>query len=263
LEGGQSAKIANDVIHDCDVLLDFGDGRVLTIAQSTLLSEQGASAEFMSREIAPQKPATAGANESVAELDDESVAEILKCVGLNDTPRNLDREQLKNDINAALDFFQGYKAESSKSRRTQLRSCAGKFGRAAQNLSDVLDQSDLVSTLLQKRISHRICLTEFQKQLHDLVQLCQALSNAYSDASSMSDEIRISPLYLFLGDSLAAIFEKHFKQSAKRTRNSGGQLEGPFIRFATAVTARLGDSITGETVSKAMAEVAKARRESE
>jgi len=201
----QSAKIANDVIGNCDVLLDFGDGKVLSVAQSALLSEQSASAEFRSLEIAPQKPATAEASESVLELDDESIAEVLKCVGVNDTPGNLHREQLKNDINAALDFYHGYKAESSKSRRTQLRSCAGKLGRAAKNLSDVLDQSDLVSTLLRKRNSHRICLTAFQKQLHDLVQLSQVLSNAYSDTSSMSDAIRISPLYLFLGDSLAVI----------------------------------------------------------
>jgi hypothetical protein len=69
--------------------------------------------------------------------------------------------------------------------------------------------------------------------------------------------VQLSPLYFFLGNGLAGIFEKHFKQPAKRTRSAQHQLEGPFIRFATAVAARLGNPVTSETVSDAMTEAAK------
>jgi hypothetical protein len=193
----------------------------------------------------------------VAELDDGAVTEILKSVGQNDTPGNLDREQLKNDINAAWDFYRGYGAESSKGRRTQLRNYAGKLRKAGQNLSDLLDQSDPAAISLRKRILHRIPLNEFRERLYGLVQLSQVLSSAYSGPSSMSRVVHLSPLYLFLGDSLTGIFERHFKQSAKRSRSAQHQLEGPFIRFATAVAARLGNPVTGETISDAMTEAAR------
>jgi hypothetical protein len=193
----------------------------------------------------------------VEELDDRAVAEVLKCVGQNDNPGNLDREQLKNDINAAWDFCRGYEAESSKRRRTQLRNYAGKLRKAAQNLSDLLDQSDPAAISLRKRILHRISLNEFREQLHGLVQLSQVLSSAYSGPSSMSRAVHLSPLYVFPGDSLKGIFEGHFKQSAKRSRSAQHQLVGPFIRFAMAVAARLGNPVTGETISDAMTEAAK------
>jgi hypothetical protein len=218
-------------------------------------------ADHARKQIGPRRRYTRvrkGARVPVAaELDDGAVAEVLKCVGKNDTPGNLDREQLKTDINAAWDFCRGYEAESSKRRRTQLRNYAGKLRKAAQNLSDLLDQSDSVAISLRKRILHRIPLNEFRERLHGLVQLSQVLSNAYSGTSSMSRVVQFSPLYFFLGDGLKGIFEKHFKQPAKRTRSARHQLEGPFIRFATAVAARLGNPVTGETISDAMTEVTK------
>jgi hypothetical protein len=265
---GKTAKIASDVIEiegiACDLRIECDDGEVLTVSQSELLSPQLGITGLRSLD---DQGIIAGANNPVAKLDDLDVAEILKCVGPNDTPGNLNREEfreeLKNDINAALDFYYGYAAESSKGRRTQKRSYAEELGNTIQKLSDVLDQSDPVATSLRKRIFHQIGLNEFREQLHGLVQRCQVLSNP-SDASSMSDEIPVSALYLFLGDNLASIFKKHFKQVAKRIRNAHGQLDGPFVRFAAAVAAaaRLG-SVGPETVSKAMTEVGRVRRELE
>jgi hypothetical protein len=271
---GKTAKITSDVIHIegvvCDLRIECDDDEVLTVSHSELLAAQLATNEqdrSTSVAFSGDKdglcPLDDRGNKPKGELDDEGVTEVLKHVGPNDAPGNLDREELRNEINAAWDFYHGYEAESSKGRRAQLRSYAGKLCRAAQNLSGVLDQSDPLATSLRKRISHRIRLNEFRERLHGLVQLCQVLSTLYNDASSMSDEIGVSPLYLFLGDSLPSTFEKHFKQPAKRTRNAGGHLDGPFIRFATAVTARLGNPVTGETVSKAMTEVAKVHRELE
>jgi hypothetical protein len=259
----KTARITNDVVQIqrgifSDLCIECDDGEVLSVSHSELLSAQlGINEQDRSTSVA-----VSGDKNGLC-LGDEGVAEVLKCVGSNDTPGRLDREELRNDINAALDFYHGYEAESSKGRRTQKRRYAEKLGNAAQELSNALDQSDVVAASLRKRIFHRFSLNEFREQLHGVVQMCQVLSNP-SDASSMSDEICVSALYLFLGDSLASIFEKHFKQSAKRNRNAHGQLDGPFVRFATAVVKAAGlSSLGGETVSKAITEVAKVRRELE
>jgi hypothetical protein len=266
---GKTAKITSDVIqiegNACDLRIECDDGEVLTVSHSELEAANAVEKETIGS--LDDQGIVAGVNKPAGKLDDEDIAKVLKCVGSNDTPGNLDqkefREELRNDINAALDFYHSYKAESSKGRRTQKRSYAEKLGNAAQKLSDVLDYNDPVATSLRKRIFHRIGLNEFREQLHGLVQLCRVLSNP-SDTSSMSDEIGVSALYLFLGDSLASIFERYFKQSTKRVRNAHGQLDSPFIRFATAVAKAAGlSSIGGETVSKAMTEVAEVRRELE
>jgi hypothetical protein len=267
---GKIAKITSDVIEIegivCDLRIECDDGEVLSVFHSELLSAQLGINE-LDRSTSVALSSNIGVSQPVGKLDAEGVAEVLKCVGPNDTPRNLYREEfreeLRNDINAALDFYHGFEAESSKGRRTQKRSYAEELGNALQKLSDVLDQRDPVATSLQKRIFHRTDLSEFRVQLHGLVQRCQVLSNT-SNASSMSDVIRVSALYLFLGDSLASIFERHFKQSAKRTRNADGQLDSPFVRFAMAVAAatRLG-CVGRETVSKALTKVAQVRHELE
>jgi hypothetical protein len=179
-------------------------------------------------------------------------------VGPNEVPDALDREELKNDINAAEDFYWGYKRETSKSGRTKLQKGVKTILKATNEFIGIVDKLELDT---RKSISRKFPLDEFRGQLNRLALCSMALCAAYSNPSSMRDDIQASPTDYFLGHDLPVIFEKHFKQQANRTRNSReASLEGPFIRFAVAVSTGLGRRIADETVSKAMTKIAQLER---
>jgi hypothetical protein len=61
-------------------------------------------------------------------LDDAGIDRILNNVG--DVPGTLDKSELREDILAAWDFYQGYKRADSKGARTERRDHATKIARA-------------------------------------------------------------------------------------------------------------------------------------
>jgi Tripartite tricarboxylate transporter family receptor len=65
-------------------------------------------------------------------LDDAGIDRILKNVG--DVPGTLDKSELREDILAAWDFYQGYKREDSKGARTERRDHATKIAHKTSEL---------------------------------------------------------------------------------------------------------------------------------
>jgi hypothetical protein len=71
-------------------------------------------------------------------LDDAGVLEILEHVRSDFVSGSLDRSELKEDILAAWDFYQGYKRTSAKGSRTAVR----------QNAKHVASRTDELLCLL-------------------------------------------------------------------------------------------------------------------
>jgi hypothetical protein len=185
-------------------------------------------------------------------LSDSDIDGILDSVGREFVPEGLDRGELKQDIEAAWDFYQGYSRESSKSRRTALRRYAEKIVKAANTLTDILQDTEPVSESLRKSISRDVPLHDFLIQLRRLSHRAGLLVMRHSGWSSIRQTIEITPMEYFLGHDLPTIYEKHFKNPANRSRTVLGELEGPFMRFAMAISTTLGQSAAAETVSRAM-----------
>jgi hypothetical protein len=70
-------------------------------------------------------------------LDDAGIDRILNNVG--DVPGTLDKSELRNDILAAWDFYQGYKREDSKGARTERREYATKIAHQTAELICLLN----------------------------------------------------------------------------------------------------------------------------
>src|SRR5262245_30795956 len=270
---GKIAKITNDVMEiegvSLDLRLECDDGEVLTVSPSELLSHpMELNEQEQDRLPTTVRPSVSlSADDANAQplggalaISDAQIASVLQCVGRNEVPDALDREELKKDINAAWDFYRGYKGETSKSGRTKLQKGVNEILEATNEYIGIIDASELDT---RKSISRKFPLDELRGQLNLLAQCCVALCNAHSNPSSMREVIQATPTDYFLGHDLPGIFEKHFKQPANRTRNSReASLEGPFIRFAVAVSTALGRRFAEETVSKAMTKIAQLERTS-
>jgi hypothetical protein len=74
-------------------------------------------------------------------LDDGGIARILKHIGSKHVSPTLDKTELRKDILAAWDFYQGYKRGQSKGGRTKQRKYAGKIASKAKKFFELLDDT--------------------------------------------------------------------------------------------------------------------------
>jgi hypothetical protein len=198
-------------------------------------------------------------------LDDAGIDLILGNVG--DVPGTLDKSELRKDILAAWDFYQGYKRDASKGARTERRERATKIAHKASELIHLLNdpaedwvRSRIGRLLLRKRREDKkiASLASLTRSLGDLLSVVGAIERQCTGTASFREVLNVRPSFWFIGDGLVNVFEKHFAK-AGRTRNSAGRPDSPFVRFVTAVTAELGEPVVDETVSKAMSAVAKVK----
>ena len=96
------------------------------------------------KDAASKRPARAGPNLQRASgwrwhmgLDDAGIDRILNKVG--DVPGTLDKSELRKDILAAWDFYQGYRREDSKGARTERREYATKIAHQTAELICLLN----------------------------------------------------------------------------------------------------------------------------
>jgi len=75
-----------------------------------------------------------------APISDAAIEEILNNVGADYVPRDLDRQQLREDINLAWRFYRDYRRQGSKGQRTKLRKYATEVHNALNALSDILNE---------------------------------------------------------------------------------------------------------------------------
>jgi hypothetical protein len=207
-------------------------------------------------------------------LDDAGIDRILNNVG--DVPGTLDKSELRNDILAAWDFYQGYKREDSKGARTERRKHATKIAHKTAELIRLLN--DPAGHWVRSRIGRLLSLRErneplrernedekivslasLTRSLDELLSIVGTIERQCTGTASFREVLNVRSSFWLIGNDLVNVFEKHFAKQAVRTRNSDGQLDSPFVRFVTAVTAELGEPVVAETVSKAMSVVAKVK----
>jgi hypothetical protein len=89
-------------------------------------------------------------------LDDAGIDRILNYVG--DAPGTLDKSELRKDILAAWDFYQGYKRENSKGAKTERREHATKIAHKTNELIHLLN--DPAGDWVRSRIGRLLSLRE-------------------------------------------------------------------------------------------------------
>jgi hypothetical protein len=201
-------------------------------------------------------------------LDDVGIDRILNYVG--DVPGTLDKSELRKDILAAWDFYQGYKRADSKGARTERREHATKIAHKTNELIHLLNDpaGDWVRSRIDRLLSLRereryedekiVSLASLTRSLGELLSIVGVIERVCTSTASFREVLNVRPSSWLIGD-LMDVFEKHFAKPAVRTRNSDGQPDSPFVRFVTVVTAELGEPVVAETVSKAMSVVAKVK----
>jgi hypothetical protein len=201
---------------------------------------------------------------AVMQLNDDDVVEILARIG--DLPASMDRSGLLKDILAAWDDYQGHKKEAdAKGARTVQFKYATKVADKAKELSYLLNAPEQEAEWVRVAIRHSLLdgrdgglsLATLADELQLLASVASTTARKYAGNESYREILGMPASFWFIGHGLVCVYEKHFKKAAKRTRVSGGQPVGPFVQFATAVTARLGDPFTDETISKAISAVRK------
>jgi hypothetical protein len=200
-------------------------------------------------------------------LDDASIDRILNYVG--DVPGTLDKSELRKDILAAWDFYQGYKRENSKGARTERREHATKIAHKTAELIRLLNDpaGDWVRSRIGRLLSLRernedekiVSLASLTRSLDELLSVVGTIERQCTGTASFREVLNVRPSFWFIANDLVNVFEKHFAKQAVRARDLDGQPDSPFVRFVTAVTAELGEPVVAETVSKAMSAVAKVK----
>jgi hypothetical protein len=202
-------------------------------------------------------------------LDDAGIDRILNYVG--DVPGTLDKSELRKDILAAWDFYQGYKRENSKGARTERREHATKIAHKTNELIRLLNDpaGDWVRSRIGRLLSLRereryedekiVSLASLTRSLGELLSIVGVIERQCTGTASFREVLNVRPSFWLIGKDFVDVFEKHFAKPAVRTRNSDEQPDSPFVRFVTAVTAELGEPVVAETVSKAMSVAAKVK----
>jgi hypothetical protein len=168
------------------------------------------------------------------------------------------KAELKADINAAWDFYQGYERESSKSQSTARRKYAKNIADSAKALACLLDgrDSDACDCV---RVWVDVRLPAFRAEL----SMVQDIERVFERRETMRERtLGVSSTDQFLGHDLLEVYKAYFGETTARDRDTSGgktdgQLIGPWIRFAKVVSECLGTDWGEETVSKAMTNIRK------
>jgi hypothetical protein len=184
-------------------------------------------------------------------------------------PGTLDKSELRKDILAAWDFYQGHKRHDSKGARTERRKRATKIAHKTSELIHLLNDpaGDWVLSRIGRLLSLRernedekiASLASLTRSLGELLSVVGTIERQCTGTASFREALDVRPSFWLIGNDLVNVFEKHFAKPAVRTRDSDGQPDSPFVRFVTAVTAELGEPVVAETLSKAMSTVAKVK----
>jgi hypothetical protein len=203
-------------------------------------------------------------------LDDGGIARILKHIGSKHVSPTLDKTELRKDILAAWDFYQGYKRGQSKGGRTKQRKYAGKIASKAKKFFELLDdtrpEAYEVRNLISIRFAERDRGPSLDALKYDIVKLetmAESVVRRCAGEASLRGALSMPPSFWLIGHDLAQVFQEHFQRSATRRRGPDGLPDGPFVRFVTAATAELGEPFLAETVSKAISAVRASEKESQ
>ena len=189
-------------------------------------------------------------------MDDEALTRILDAVGSKFIPANLDRDGLRADIQlAALWWMQitGQKNQPARLRRLQ------DIRRAAEDLKRLLEEDAQSGLALSK---YPFTGSDPLTVLNQLTNYVNRVLEPPDRALEPLDGMRTRPVPLegsafdWAVSSLMDTYTKYFRRKAAFSR-TGGEVAGPFIRFADAALRELkilndGKPYSRETIARAV-----------
>jgi hypothetical protein len=190
-------------------------------------------------------------------IGNEAVAEILKAVGAERVPPDINVEQLKADIYIAWRFYNDFKRWTSKGERRRLSIYAEEVRRAVHDLEKILNRESWEADIFRyNRLSFEMFpLNSFRIQLQSFPKMVAAFESLYSKKTTPGAQraLGLTATKWLFGWYLPATFKKHFKQEANRSRQMGEAVDSPYIRFAIAFAKAHGwKKLSPETVSTYM-----------
>ena len=185
-------------------------------------------------------------------MDDEALTRILDAVGSKFIPANLDRDELRADIELAGWWWMqitGQKNQPARLRRLQ------DIRRAAEDLK----------RLLEEDAQSGLALSKYPFTGSDPLTVLNQLTNYVNrvlEPLEPLDGMRTRPVPLkgsafdWVVSSLMDTYTKYFRRKAAFSR-TGGEIAGPFIRFAGAALRELkifndGKPYSRETIARAV-----------
>jgi hypothetical protein len=178
-------------------------------------------------------------------LDDAALDRIVKSVST--LPKNLDREQLRSDIETLPSWYATH--ETMRASVPRRRRDLQKILTIAKRLKDQL--SGDVWPLVLNRLS--IDDVNPQQALTSLIDIVTSiLSEAPNRQTKFAEKFKSeSSLAFIAGKRLPSIFERNFKITPKRSRTNG-KPDGPCVRFIRQTMTELRMPYEGESIIRAM-----------
>jgi hypothetical protein len=226
-------------------------------------------------------------------LNETGISNIVAAVGLSRTPNKLDRDQLRQNLEAAWDSYQGYLDESGRRTRTERSKRAAKIARLAGELLKLLEDPKHIKLIDMLSFSFPICegapvlgadwetgpggapmhraadslrrhqAPSFGGLKAGLIQfkfVAERVARERTNKSAM--RTGFSPLMWLIGKELVDVYELAFRKKAGRSRrgDTGRKPYGPFLRFVAAVMQEFGKPVSDHTTEMVIKRVRALKR---
>jgi hypothetical protein len=200
----------------------------------------------------------------------QAIERILKSVGKEHVPHDLDKQALCSDIadaycarHLAFDLFGGSK---SRQRLEALRRISKATERPVALLEADIEMDAMIGSALKRAgihmpaypMSRPLTVAAFLKQLcrgiAEIEKMQQGIEKKWRRGHKHDPSLRgrrVTEKEWLAGVSLPLVFEWHFRKRAGRSR-SMGQPSGPMVRFIGAVMEELGLRYSDEAIMRAI-----------
>jgi hypothetical protein len=207
---------------------------------------------------APRVPDAAALNRIIAAVS-KTPAGKKRALNLN-----LDRHQLVTDLlDARAKWLTATALDSDKGARARKKLFSAVAGTAKRFKKCLLDETG--QRYAARAIASRFS-SDFDAFLAGLDRIIKA-AEALTEENNHGGWVRLSrsPRDWFAVEILPPIYERNFGRKAGTSRIDSSKpnantADGPFIRFAVAVMCQMGIQISGETVARALKDVALDRK---
>jgi hypothetical protein len=180
-------------------------------------------------------------------MDDEALTRILDAVGSKFIPANLDRDELRADIQLAALWWMQITGQKNQPARLHW-------------LQDIRRTAEDLKRLLEEDAQSGLALSKYPFTGSDPLTVLNQLTNYVNRVLEPLDGMQTRPVPLkgsafdWAVSSLMDTYTKHFRRKAAFSR-TGGKVAGPFIRFADAALRELkifndGKPYSRETIAR-------------
>jgi hypothetical protein len=229
-------------------------------------------------------------------LDEAGVSRIVAAVGRGRAPKNIDRNELRQNIAAAWNYYQELREESGRAR-TQRSKQAAKIADLAGDLLKLLEDPKHVKLIDRLSFGFPICegvpvldaeweagpggrpmyraddplrrhlepsFDGLKDGLKKLRYVAEQTGRARPRKSPPRGSLEVTPLTWLIGKELMDVYELSFQRRAGRSRrpDAGGKPYGPFLRFVAAVMREFDEAVSDHTIEGAIRAVRALKRRS-